>query len=87
LLVHPKWIFPLFIRVDEEFAKGQMQQPDKNIFAVRNTMNRVKKVESTLYILWENSKKVCERGIVTSECGFTLAYDSNTALISPAFRT
>jgi hypothetical protein len=52
-----------------------MQQPDRNIFAVRNTMNRVKRVESTLYILWGDLKKACERGIVTSKCGFTLAYD------------
>jgi hypothetical protein len=61
-LVHPKWVPSLFLRVDEELAKEQMQQPDRNIFAVRNTKNRVQRVELTFYLLSGALKKTCERG-------------------------
>jgi hypothetical protein len=61
-LVHPERTSPLFLGVNEELAKGQMQEPDWNIIAVGDAKNRVQRVKPTPYLLSGESKKASERG-------------------------
>jgi hypothetical protein len=61
-LVYPERAFPFFLGVNEKLAKGQMQEPNWNILAVRDAKNRVQRVKPTLYLLLGELKKACKRG-------------------------
>jgi hypothetical protein len=50
-LVYLEMDFLLFLRIDKELAKGQIQQSKRNILAFRNTENRMQKAELILDIL------------------------------------
>jgi hypothetical protein len=53
-LVHPEQAISLFLGVDKELAKGQVQKANRRILVVRNTKNRVQRIESALDLhLWD----------------------------------
>jgi hypothetical protein len=56
-LVHPERALSLFLGVDEEFAKGQVQKTNRRVPAIRNTKNRVQRVKSALDLLLWNLKQ------------------------------
>jgi hypothetical protein len=50
-LIHPEQALSLFFGVDEEIAKGQVKKSNRRVLTVRNTKNRVQRVESTLNLV------------------------------------
>jgi hypothetical protein len=59
-LVHLETGFLLFLGIDKELAKGQIQQSNRTILAFGNTENRMQKAKLILDILLWNSKKACK---------------------------
>ena len=55
-LVYPERTLSLFLRVNEELTKRQVQKSNRPVLAVRNAKNRVQRVESTLNLLLWNLK-------------------------------
>jgi hypothetical protein len=50
-LVYLEQALSLFLEVNEELTKGQVQKTNRRVLAVRNTKNRVQRVKSALDLL------------------------------------
>lgn len=61
-LVYPEWTLSLLLVVEEELAKGQVQQANRRVLLVKNTKNRVKRVTSTLDLFLRNLQQASKRG-------------------------